>query len=369
MAGKKNKSVKIFPLITLLILCGFSAAAQVVNDNFENRIALRVGEERPSSTVDCTVQRQCVDESLTDKCIVYHNDQWFSFTPSAPGDYFVNIGAQRCRDTRGVQLVVLTGTPCQPATYAIYSCTSLGNQDDVFVRLPALRAGTPYYLNVDGYIQDFCSFTIGVDTVAQGLPAADGLWNEAAVPVSSNVVTLRWQLPDSLRGAACRVLRRSADEAKSTPLARVTSAANTFTMAGMERAGDDDYIFTDTLTAAGNYYYQVVTEPGATAAPVRLLSRYVAWQSGMGGPRGPVNLRVKLSDYRNGTQLSVLVFEARTRRLLNSSEVVVEKGNSRQGLIRTEPLRAAGVQEVLVQLRHRTRRGKWVTDEQRFVIE
>jgi hypothetical protein len=29
----------------------------------------------------------------------------------------VNIGGQRCRDVRGVQLVVLTGTPCQLASY------------------------------------------------------------------------------------------------------------------------------------------------------------------------------------------------------------------------------------------------------------
>ena len=43
------------------------------------------------------------------------------------------MGGQNCRDVRGVPLVVLTGQPCQPATYRVLSCASLGTQDDVFV--------------------------------------------------------------------------------------------------------------------------------------------------------------------------------------------------------------------------------------------
>ena len=69
-----------------------TATAQVANDNIENRRVLRAEEVVFSSTTGCTVQRNCVDERLTGKCIEYHNDQWFEFTPTISGRYFVNIG-------------------------------------------------------------------------------------------------------------------------------------------------------------------------------------------------------------------------------------------------------------------------------------
>ena len=100
-----------YALFQLLLLVAFAPAAraQVANDNIENRRVLRAEELVTSSTTDCTVQRSCVDERLTGKCIEYHNDQWFEFTPTTSGRYFINIGGQKCRDVRGVQLVVLTG--------------------------------------------------------------------------------------------------------------------------------------------------------------------------------------------------------------------------------------------------------------------
>ena len=52
-----------------------AASAQVANDNMENRRVVRAEETVASSTTDCTVQRSCVDERLTSKCIEHHNDQ------------------------------------------------------------------------------------------------------------------------------------------------------------------------------------------------------------------------------------------------------------------------------------------------------
>ena len=83
----------------------------------ENRRVVRAEETVASSTTSCTVQRSCVEERLTGKCIEYHNDQWFEFTLTILGRYFVNIDGQKYRDVRGVQLVVSTGQPCQSATY------------------------------------------------------------------------------------------------------------------------------------------------------------------------------------------------------------------------------------------------------------
>ncbi|AMJ64528.1 hypothetical protein [Hymenobacter sp. PAMC 26628] len=233
-----------------LVLAGWGpgALAQVANDNIENRRILKLNETITSSTVGCTVQRSCVDERLTGQCIQYHNDQWFEFTPPAAGRYFVNVGGQRCRDVRGVQLVVLTGQPCQPATYRVLSCTSLGTQDDVFVAVE-LQAGQPYLLDVDGYLQDFCTFTLQVSGRAVGMPAVPPLPAPAgALPATSRVVQVAWALPDSLAGApGCRVLRREQHAFRSTERRRVPVARNSY---GGHPAA---YAVADTLPGPGLY--------------------------------------------------------------------------------------------------------------------
>jgi len=74
-------SGRTLSFVGLLWLLVARVAAQVPNDNLENRRLLAPEEVITSSTVGCTVQRACVDERLTGKCIEYHNDQWFEFRP------------------------------------------------------------------------------------------------------------------------------------------------------------------------------------------------------------------------------------------------------------------------------------------------
>ncbi|MEJ7659267.1 MAG: hypothetical protein WKG07_06375 [Hymenobacter sp.] len=250
----------------LLWLTLATAHAQVANDNIENRRVLQPEETITSSTVGCTVQRGCVDERLTGKCIEYHNDQWFEFRPAVAGTYYVNIGGQRCRDVRGVQLVVLTGTPCQPATYRILSCTSLGTQDDLFVPLPNLQAGQPYLLDVDGYLKDYCTFTLQVSGRARGLPAVPPPAVPQSLPAMSRVVNLSWEVPDSLTAArTCRVLRRELHEFRAREVVRIELTANAFSQ---RRAA---YAIQDTLPAPGQYLYQIVAEGEPTEGPPVLL--------------------------------------------------------------------------------------------------
>lgn len=251
---------------SLLLLPGslLGARAQAPNDNIENRRVLGLNETVTSNTTGCTVQWACVDEQLTGKCIEYHNDQWFEFTPRASGRYYVNIGGQQCRDTRGVQLVVLTGEPCQPATYRVLSCTSLGSQDDVFVTLDSLRAGQPYLLDVDGYLKDFCQFTLAVSDQPRGVPALAPPQVASVAASASAVVTLRWTLPDSVGAPrGFRVLRREAAAFRADEVAAVPVPRTTY---GTTRP---EYTWTDTLARPGRYLYQVVTDGGsADGAPL-----------------------------------------------------------------------------------------------------
>ena len=255
-------------VLFLVLLTSLTTHAQVANDNIENRRLLQAEETITSTTTGCTVQPSCVDERLTGKCIEYHNDQWFEFRPPATGTYFVNIGGQRCRDVRGVQLVVLTGTPCQPATYRILSCTSFGTQDDLFVTLPNLQAGQPYLLDVDGYLKDYCTFTLQVSGQARGLPAEPAPGIPATAPGTSRLIELSWEVPDSLAAATyCRVLRRPQNGFRAAEIRRVPITRNVY---GTRRAA---YTLTDTLPGVGQYLYQVVAESDDNTAPPTFLKQ------------------------------------------------------------------------------------------------
>src|SRR5690242_20597246 len=92
--------------IGLLCLLGKLAPAQVPNDRIAQRLELKINAAPfHSSTASCTVEWECLNKELTNSCLEYHNDQWFSFTPRYPGPYFVNVSQQACRDIRGVQLM------------------------------------------------------------------------------------------------------------------------------------------------------------------------------------------------------------------------------------------------------------------------
>ena len=144
-------------LLPLSFITTLSAHSQVVNDSIHRRIELQLGKPHTSYTAHSTVEQNCVDESLTGKCIKYHNDQWFTFRSGDTDKLFVNVSQQQCKDLNGVQLVLLTGEPCDPSTYTILSCTSSGTNDDFYVEAN-VHPYTTYLLNVDGYLEDFCSF-------------------------------------------------------------------------------------------------------------------------------------------------------------------------------------------------------------------
>ncbi|WP_143434763.1 hypothetical protein [Hymenobacter roseosalivarius] len=247
-----------------------TAKAQVVNDDIEQRLMLEAEQTLTSNTTDCTVQWACVNEALTGKRIKYHNDQWFEFTPKAAGRYFVNIGGQKCRDTRGLQLVVLTGEPCQPSTYEVISCTSLGTQDDVFLTLSGLKAGQRYLLNVDGYLNDFCSFALTVSRVPKGLPVAEPTDAEA-VFTPTQLVTVSWTLPDSISTTRSHILRREAHQTQATAVGEQPVVRTVY---GGQQA---DYAITDTLPGPGRYHYQVITAATDGQPPVIVSSRWVTW--------------------------------------------------------------------------------------------
>ena len=350
----------------LVAFCVAAALAQVPNDNIENRRVLRLEETITSSTTGCTVQRGCVDERLTGKCIEYHNDQWFEFTPRTAGQYFINVGGQKCRDVRGVQLVVLTGQPCQPATYRVLSCTSLGTQDDVFVTLDSLRAGQPYLLDVDGYLKDFCQFTLQVSRTAAGMPVSYFHPSPTRLlPTASRVVELSWTLPDSLASApACRLMRREIHQYRSTEVRRVPVRRDTY------GRPETSYAVTDTLPGPGIYDYQMVTvRVDSGPAATRLRQWWYAYGTavamplpGTAPPARPDVVALPLRKYPAKARLSVVITDPASGRVLLAQQLINQPANARQGEVSVRKWQAAGLEKIAIEIICHPVRGDFFTD-------
>jgi hypothetical protein len=324
-----------------------AAQAPVPNDDIEQRRVLRPNETVTSSTAGCTVQWKCVDERLTGKCIEYHNDQWFELTPTVTGRYYVNVSAQQCRDTRGVQLVVLTGEPCQPKTYQILTCASLGSQDDVFVTLDELQAGQRYLLNVDGYLHDFCSFQLTVSDKARGVPALAPPNVAGVAPTVSPLVNLQWTLPDSVTSISqFRVLRRELAEFRATEQNKQPVRRTTYGAAGVA------YSYQEILHKPGRYLYQVVAEGTDNQPPVLIQQQWVAYSKLMPMQRDTAlrYLRVPLGQYKTGAKLSVVATDAASGRVMGNRQIIKQKKIEQMSLLPVVLLQQQGVREVRVRI-------------------
>jgi len=306
----------LLTLLGLSLLAGVNGYGQVPNDNIAARIELPVDHTPfPSNTSHCTVERQCIDKRLTGNCVDFHNDQWFWFKTSRAGKYYVNMSNQRCRDLKGLQLMVIDGIPCKTSTYRVLQCTSLANQDDVYAELDLPLSDHPYLLNVDGYLGDFCQFEIQVSRTPKGLPvsAPDHVDTSVSGEKRENHLTLSWQLSPALadRVTGFQVYRWFTKLSTSTLLATLPAAFSS-------RGGDQlAYHVNDTLREEGRYRYQVlaVTSDSGRA----LIGQH--WEVYQKQPTAAAaaenDLLLKL-DFKPNTLLQILIIDAQTDRVLKS---------------------------------------------------
>jgi hypothetical protein len=345
-------------LLLLFTFFAFSPTVfgQVLNDAIEQRLPLALAQLITSSTVGCTVQRTCVDEKLTGKCVEYHNDQWFEFTPPVAGKYFLNVSGQQCRDTRGVQLVVLSGKPCEVASYQILSCTSLGTQDDVFITLNYLEAGKTYLLNLDGYLHDQCTFLLELSSEPKGLPAFNAPLFSANTP-SSRFCVLKWTLPDTIKAQQFKIMRRAASQFKSTQIGTVAAIRDTYGRLA------PDYSFTDTLADSGDYLYQVVAE--GNEMPVMLLQQWQRYRKVSG--QSPVWLNLPLEKFPNGADIAILVTEPGSGRVLRKVRFMRKKKDPDQSKLLISNWQQQGIRRIEVKISW-LKEGKPVESSETLVV-
>jgi hypothetical protein len=226
--------------------------SQVVNDDYQAAIELEPEQEYPSRTDHCTVQWDCVDEKLTGKCVEYHNDQWFYFNSGERKQLFLNVFNQSCRDLFGVQLIVFKGIPCQTETYEILNCISTACQDDIHLKLEGLEPHQDYWVIVDGYLHDYCRFTIQTSEKPAGFSIEPVREIDSQTNPEANRFKISWSTNDSLSQllSGFRIFRKKAD-----------AFSYDLVVGEVELRRDaygrfiHDYEFTDSIREPGKYRY------------------------------------------------------------------------------------------------------------------
>lgn len=264
--GKKNNSRRRFcqwwlrisvNLLLLSLFLSHQAFAQVVNDNISERSSLTLDAAPVFSTTDqSTVEWACINKKLTQKCLIYHNDQWFTFTPPQAGTFYLNVSNQECRKKFGVQVLLIEGNPCETSTYKLLHCESFTNQSDTFIRLDSLQANKSYLINIDGFLGDICGFEIQVATKPKGLPLKANSLDTLnfALRLNENIVTLQWTVDEGLLDSLdyIEVYKQASGDFKNRLLSVIPLQYNALGKVLNE------YSKVDTLTKPDTYTYSLI---------------------------------------------------------------------------------------------------------------
>ncbi len=254
--------IHVLYLTILFFLLGtYSLYAQktkdkVPNDNAAGVLTILVDSGYyKSNTTHCTLEEACIDRALTAKCLVYHNDQWFNFRTGDSVTYYLIVKNQNCRDIKGVQLLVIDGCICQPATYNILECISLATQDDISLALHQLKPHHQYIINLDGYLNDFCEFEISISTRPPAFHLRTDVQSEVKTQQQNGRIEFEWQLNEELIHLGItefEIMRRFQTEKKFSLLKTVA----------VERAVsgryETEYSTADTVNQSGLYHYKVL---------------------------------------------------------------------------------------------------------------
>jgi len=339
---------KIF--VCLFIVVFFNPAfSQVSNNQIDQRFQL-VLDDQPthSTTANSSVEWGCVNKALTSKCLVYHNDQWFSFKVDAPGTYYLNISSQQCQKWQGLQVIVIEGNPCETETYSLIHCVPKVSQDDTFVELSSIKSNTLYLLNIDGFLGDFCEFDIRLSSRPAGLPVRFAFSDSVKVKsyVSERQVYLTWTASDELLNSieTFRVGRKKNTEVKSkwTEVALKANAYGKFIT---------DYSLTDTLPEQGTYTYMILGLKKESGYPVFLHEQRISfWEK----------TRLSLQqayvyitpDFEKEAPLEILVLNAYTDEVLKkSSQDYNPKKDTNIGIYVT-PFIGQGIKNFVVRIKN-----------------
>lgn len=288
--------------------------AQVSNNNIQNRLDLKLNADPTiSSTAQSNVEWSCINKALTNKCIVYHNDQWFNFSVPFASTYFINFTGQKCRDMRGLQLIIIEGNPCETKTYRILYCISQIRQDDVFVQLDSLKPKTQYLLNIDGFLGDFCEFGIQISEKPNGLPRIYQPLDTIKVQrtLKGRLVNLAWVVSEDKidQFHSFKIYRAKPNAIKSDFIQEQTVSRNSY------GAYILNYTASDSLQNEGTYIYRILGIQTQTQFPFLLATEVITYSEPPS--KDPLQRSVKLNlAFKDKTLFKLLVYDEATHSLL-----------------------------------------------------
>lgn len=112
------------------------------------------------------------DTNFPGLCGDLSNDDWIAFVAEA-NDMVLSMEVYNCLGGSnggfGIQFGVLgVGDVCTPNEFYRVACDGGGNWNQRDFNLTGLDVGSVYYIVIDGYAKDICSYTITLDTPLQG---------------------------------------------------------------------------------------------------------------------------------------------------------------------------------------------------------
>lgn len=335
-------------LFTLSV--SLSAIAQAVNDKIAHRIQL-VPDAGPvhSTTAKSTVEWDCLNKALTNKCLVYHNDQWYTFSVAEPSRYYLNISSQQCRDNRGIQMILIEGNPCETTSYRVLACIPQIRDSEVFVSLGEIKAGTTYLVEIDGFLGDQCDFDIQVSRRPVGMPLqkesyVKAEFEEISKFLRDSIVTIDWKLPEDWM-----------DELDVFRVYRLTNRENF----KIERIVDltrnaygrpnNRYHLTDTVSQSGTYRYRVFGYAKTGKTPVLLAEQHIVFQKSNVQTDNTQNILIDPGFQQKGGY-ETRVYDRDGIKLLKTIKGVYDPADHKAIVIDVTEQIAAGFQSFLVLL-------------------
>jgi hypothetical protein len=339
--------MRIRLLAAILFLYPFISVSQGVNNDISARSVLVLdAEPAVSNTAYNTVEWACLNKKLTEKCLVYHNDQWFTFKVEEHGDYFINIASQSCRDKMGVQLIIIEGNPCEINTYHVLECIRRIQQGITYVALKDLKAGASYLVNVDGFEGDFCEFKIQLSSTPWKPVTPKSIEDaEAAAKRKNKVIELSWDLKDEVKKtlSGFNVYKEREGSHQKVLVREMGVGLNAF------GANASKYTMTDTLPAPGVYKFEIF---GLVADSTPLVAKYDVTWDGVNvryrPPLPPKTIAVFPLAAQSGAPIELVMYNQENADRLWKRTLVYDPAKHATMQIELEPWLKEGLKKFLV---------------------
>lgn len=331
------------------------APAQVNNDNVANRIQL-IPDAPPlhTTTASSTVEWGCLNIALTGKCLVYHNDQWYSFKVSEPQAYFLNISRLVCRNSNGIQIILIEGNPCESKNYRVLQCIRQIKNDEVYVPLGMVTANMTYLIEIDGFDGDLCDFDIQISRRPFGMPLKFEELSKTGAGTSvgtqkDSVVDVSWKMqPGWLEQIdQFRVYRMVGEDLFRLERALVASK-NAY------GKPSDFYQLQDTVSTPGDYHYRVIGYP-QSGLPILVTEVRITYEKKKKPP--PVIQYIEIDPhFTQKAEYAVRIYENQQLSVIHAVNGIYDPGDPLPIIIDMKEFIALGHRNYMVVLINKTTR-------------